>query len=133
MQKPTRVCKCVRAQSRARARSLHLLRHLGITHLLNATDDLLLPEPGAGFQCAPPHLARRTGAGPNLAHAQNRHAVALVQRLLATPCCRLSSDAGRPLGRRCKDCCPCACWHLCRVKVCRVTQCIGFQAYRVLW
>ena len=35
------------------ARSLHLLRHLGITHLLNATADLLLPDPGAGFQCAP--------------------------------------------------------------------------------
>ncbi len=78
MQKPTRVCKCVRAQSRARARSLHLLRHLGITHLLNATDDLLLPEPSAGFQCAPPHLARRA-AGPNLVHVQNRHAVALAR------------------------------------------------------
>lgn len=34
--------------------SLHLLRHLGITHLLNATEDLLLPDPSAGFQCATP-------------------------------------------------------------------------------
>ncbi len=62
---------------RARARSLHLLRHLGITHLLNATEDLLLPEPGAGFQCAPPRLARRA-AGPSLVLVQSKHTVALV-------------------------------------------------------
>ncbi len=37
-------------------RSLHLLRHLGITHILNATEDLLLPEPEASFQCAPAPL-----------------------------------------------------------------------------
>ena len=37
--------------------SLHLLRHLGITHLLNATEDLLLPDPSAGFQCATPELS----------------------------------------------------------------------------
>lgn len=37
-------------------RSLHLLRYLGITHILNATEDLLLPEPETSFQCAPAHL-----------------------------------------------------------------------------
>ena len=29
---------------------LHLLRHLGITHVLNATQDLLLPGPEAKFE-----------------------------------------------------------------------------------
>ena len=32
------------------ANSLHVLRHLGITHLLNATEDLLMPDPGANFR-----------------------------------------------------------------------------------
>lgn len=32
------------------AHSLHLLRHLGITHVLNATQDLLLPGPEAKFE-----------------------------------------------------------------------------------
>ncbi len=34
------------------ANSLHVLRHLGITHLLNATEDLLMPDPGANFRRA---------------------------------------------------------------------------------
>eukprot|EP00891_Asterochloris_glomerata_P005711 jgi/Astpho2/5711/e_gw1.00079.125.1_t len=33
------------------ANSLHLLRHMGITHILNATEDLLQPDEGEGFQC----------------------------------------------------------------------------------
>lgn len=32
------------------ANSLHLLRHMGITHILNATEDLLQPDEGEGFQ-----------------------------------------------------------------------------------
>ena len=35
------------------ANSLHVLRHLGITHVLNATEDLLMPDPDAGFRCTP--------------------------------------------------------------------------------
>ncbi|KAI3425893.1 hypothetical protein D9Q98_007866 [Chlorella vulgaris] len=33
------------------ASSLHLLKHMGISHVLNATEDLLLPEEGLGFVC----------------------------------------------------------------------------------
>lgn len=31
------------------ASSLHVLRHLGITHILNATEDLLQPDDDQGF------------------------------------------------------------------------------------
>ena len=34
------------------ASSFHVLRHLGITHILNATQDLPEPPPSAGFTCA---------------------------------------------------------------------------------
>ncbi|KAL3152607.1 hypothetical protein ABBQ32_001625 [Trebouxia sp. C0010 RCD-2024] len=33
------------------ASSLHVLRHLGITHILNATEDLLQPDDDQGFVC----------------------------------------------------------------------------------
>ena len=40
------------------ASSFHVLQHLGITHILNATQDLPGPPPSAGFGCA---LENRSG------------------------------------------------------------------------
>ena len=37
------------------ASSFHVLKHLGITHILNATQDLPEPPPSAGFTCAGVH------------------------------------------------------------------------------
>ena len=33
------------------AASYHVLRHLGVSHILNATQDLPSPAPNAGFTC----------------------------------------------------------------------------------
>ncbi|KAK9822629.1 hypothetical protein WJX81_000355 [Elliptochloris bilobata] len=49
--RPTQLLPHLWVAGAVEANSLHLLRQLGITHLLNATEDLLLPEPSAGFQC----------------------------------------------------------------------------------
>ena len=51
--RPTRLLPSLWLSGAVEAHSLHVLRHLGITHVLNATEDLLLPEPEAAFECAP--------------------------------------------------------------------------------
>ena len=48
--RPTRLLPHLWVSGAVEAHSLHVLRHLGITHVLNATEDLLLPEPEAAFQ-----------------------------------------------------------------------------------
>ena len=48
--RPTRLLGHLWVGGAVEANSLHLLRHLGITHVLNATEDLLLPDPQAGFR-----------------------------------------------------------------------------------
>ncbi len=53
--RPTRLLPHLWVAGAVEANSLHVLRHLGITHILNATEDLLLPEPDAAFMCAPQH------------------------------------------------------------------------------
>lgn len=50
--RPTRLMPHLWVGGAVEANSLHLLRHLGVTHILNATEDLLLPDPEAAFQCA---------------------------------------------------------------------------------
>ncbi len=49
--RPTRLLRHLWVGGAVEANSLHLLRHLGVTHLLNATEDLLLPDPATAFQC----------------------------------------------------------------------------------
>lgn len=49
--RPTRLLPHLWVAGAVEANSLHVLRHLGITHILNATEDLLLPEPDAAFMC----------------------------------------------------------------------------------
>ena len=48
--RPTRLLPRLWVSGAVEAHSLHVLRHLGITHVLNATEDLLLPEPEAAFK-----------------------------------------------------------------------------------
>ena len=48
--RPTRLLPHLWVSGAVEAHSLHVLRHLGITHVLNATEDLLLPEPEAAFK-----------------------------------------------------------------------------------
>ena len=48
--RPTRLLPHLWLSGAVEAHSLHVLRHLGITHVLNATEDLLLPEPEAAFK-----------------------------------------------------------------------------------
>ncbi|CAL8468092.1 g7631 [Coccomyxa elongata] len=48
--RPTRLLRHLWVGGAVEANSLHLLRHLGVTHLLNATEDLLLPDPATAFQ-----------------------------------------------------------------------------------
>ena len=48
--RPTQLLPYLYVSGAVEANSLHLLKHLGITHLLNATEDLLLPQPAEGFQ-----------------------------------------------------------------------------------
>jgi hypothetical protein len=50
--RPTRLLSYLWVGGAVEANSLHLLRHLGVTHVLNATEDLLLPDPEAAFRCA---------------------------------------------------------------------------------
>jgi hypothetical protein len=52
--RPTRLLPHLWLSGAVEANSLHVLRHLGITHVLNATEDLLLPDPDAAFECASP-------------------------------------------------------------------------------
>jgi len=52
--RPTQLLPHLYVSGAVEANSLHLLRHLGITHLLNATEDLLQPDADAGFRY--PHL-----------------------------------------------------------------------------
>ena len=47
--RPTQLLPYLFVSGAVEASSLHVLRHLRITHLLNATEDLLQPEKGAGF------------------------------------------------------------------------------------
>ncbi|PSC74445.1 MAP kinase phosphatase with leucine-rich repeats 3 [Micractinium conductrix] len=47
--RPCRLMPRLYLSGAVEASSLHMLRHLGITHVLNATEDLLLPEEGLGF------------------------------------------------------------------------------------
>ncbi|KAK9816445.1 hypothetical protein WJX72_000348 [[Myrmecia] bisecta] len=49
--RPTRLLPFLYVSGAVEANSLHLLRHLGVTHILNATEDLLQPEEDAGFTC----------------------------------------------------------------------------------
>ena len=48
------------------ANSLHILRHLGISRILNATEDLLLPEESAGFRSRAPSFFAIPHLGPAL-------------------------------------------------------------------
>jgi hypothetical protein len=52
--RPTRLLPHLWMSGAVEAHSLHVLRHLGITHVLNATQDLLLPEPATAFRCGFP-------------------------------------------------------------------------------
>ena len=52
--RPTRLLPHLWVSGAVEAHSLHVLRHLGITHVLNATQDLLLPDPEAAFRCGFP-------------------------------------------------------------------------------
>lgn len=53
--RPTQLLPYLYVSGAVEASSLHVLRHLGITHILNATEDLLLPEESAGFKYPPHH------------------------------------------------------------------------------
>ena len=69
--RPTRLLPHLWVSGAVEAHSLHVLRHLGITHVLNATEDLLLPEPEASFKCALSHSQHcmRGHTSPELACA----------------------------------------------------------------
>lgn len=50
--RPTQLMPFLYVSGAVEASSLHVLRHLGVTHLLNATEDLLQPDESAGFEYA---------------------------------------------------------------------------------
>ena len=47
--RPTQLLPHLYVSGAVGAASLHVLRHLGITHILNATDDLLQPDESQNF------------------------------------------------------------------------------------
>lgn len=47
--RPTQLLPHLYVSGAVEASSLHVLRHLGITHILNATEDLLQPDEAQGF------------------------------------------------------------------------------------
>ena len=47
--RPVRLMRGLWISGAVGASSVYLLQHLGVTHILNATEDLLLPEPSYGF------------------------------------------------------------------------------------
>ena len=47
--RPTQLLAHLYVSGAVEAASLHVLRHLGITHILNATEDLLLPDDSQNF------------------------------------------------------------------------------------
>lgn len=47
--RPTRLLDHLYVSGAVEAASLHVLRHLGITHILNATEDLLQPDAAQNF------------------------------------------------------------------------------------
>ncbi|DBA96975.1 TPA: hypothetical protein ACH3X1_001299 [Trebouxia sp. C0004] len=49
--RPTQLLPHLYVSGAVEASSLHVLRHLGITHILNATEDLLQPDEAQGFVC----------------------------------------------------------------------------------
>lgn len=50
--RPTQLLPHLYVSGAVEAASLHILRHLGITHILNATEDLLLPDDSQNFMYA---------------------------------------------------------------------------------
>lgn len=48
--RPTQLLPFLYVSGAVEASSLHVLSHLGVTHILNATEDLLQPDAAAGFE-----------------------------------------------------------------------------------
>lgn len=105
--RPTRLLPHLWVAGAVEANSLHVLRHLGITHILNATEDLLLPEPNAAFMCV--------GPIPSIVLFQNKTkpSRAAPPRRHPHPQCHQGSAAAR--ARCCIHVRSAACRLLCRV------------------
>lgn len=76
--RPTQLLPHLYVSGAVEANSLHILRHLGISRILNATEDLLLPEGSAGFRSRALHFP----VIPHLGSAQCRDHTQLFIDLL---------------------------------------------------